>query len=151
MGLSWLFVTVFIYCLTPTVSQCDNAYQCVGQQIQLSNQVNIFGYKGASGSTTSITVDMDPNVNALECHGAFSCEFAAFIHLSNGHIDCKATYSCANTSITMSVDNIDCFGVQSCSFSNITSIDDSQSRCDGQQSCSYTSFTAVEVVRGTSP
>eukprot|EP01084_Bolivina_argentea_P098757 177498_1 len=70
---------------------CNNAYECVGNQLVASSTDYIYGrgYKSISGMNTSITSE-----DYVYCYGAFACTESLFV--IGKYIRCVGAGSCAN-------------------------------------------------------
>eukprot|EP01083_Nonionella_stella_P282052 959947_1 len=110
--------TVLFFCILLACTwslSCDIPYECSNQSYSNSIVTATVGaYKGAAGSSTSIT---SPAV----CLGSFSCAFMHFIHPKRYSFRCYGSFACSSTTILSHIDNIQCYGSHSCMSSFISS------------------------------
>eukprot|EP01083_Nonionella_stella_P065037 170027_1 len=138
-----LLLTTIVYGIwTAYSTECNNAFECVGQSLNDTEHTAFNGYKSGFGPTTSW------HGGTTICRAAFSCNSMAFLTSISGseeYIRCEGVSSCANTTITTSQE-CNCAGANSCVYTQLSSGD--VIGCQGDQSCSFAHIDNTERVDG---
>eukprot|EP01083_Nonionella_stella_P303527 1051105_1 len=140
--LTMLLTTIVYGIWTAYSTECNNAFECVGQSLNDTEHTAFNGYKSGFGPTTSW------HGGTTICRAAFSCNSMAFLTSISGseeYIHCEGVSSCGNTTITTSQECY-CAGANSCAYTQLSAgrfID-----CQGDQSCSFAHINNTETVHG---
>eukprot|EP01083_Nonionella_stella_P078271 214095_1 len=140
----WLFLLMksIQMCRCVSVSNCDDPFQCSGENIEGTN-LQIRGYKAAFGRNTSIII-----AGYAWCDGALSCSAVRLFDskgtVTNSWHYCRGSGSCSNISRMVYSQSASLRGSNAGTHSNHicdVSLSSCRVSCEGDQSCSYSNVT----------
>ena len=125
-----LLIHIELYLGWSQAYSCNNAYQCLEQNISNSDgstSIECLGYQSCAYASSIIASGMSGEF--LQCGGSLSCYGAQSVQVNNseGSIHCRGSYSCSN--------------IKSLIFERIPTSKSIEVHCGGEGSCTDTTLT----------